>query len=96
MRVGIHTGTIVAGIIGTKLVKYDIFGENVLTAYKVKSNTPKGQVNVTEETKQLLAQAPKVIRNYEFEKSVNFLIPSINRHIQTYSVAWREVSDETE
>lgn len=42
VRVGIHTGQIVAGIIGTKLVKYDIFGENVLTAYKVKSNTPRG------------------------------------------------------
>lgn len=30
MRCGIHTGKIVAGIIGSKLVRYDIFGEGVL------------------------------------------------------------------
>lgn len=29
MRCGIHTGKIVAGIIGSKLVRYDIFGEGV-------------------------------------------------------------------
>lgn len=26
MRIGIHTGDIIAGIIGTKIVRYDIFG----------------------------------------------------------------------
>ena len=29
MRVGIHTGQVVAGIIGSKVVRYDIFGEGV-------------------------------------------------------------------
>lgn len=32
MRCGIHTGKICAGIIGSKLVRYDIFGEGVLVA----------------------------------------------------------------
>jgi hypothetical protein len=92
VRVGIHTGHIVAGIIGTKLVKYDIFGEDVLTAYKVKSNTARGQVNVTKATLNLLAQSPKIMRNYETEESATFFIPSILRQVQTYSIRWRETS----
>ena len=43
MRIGIHTGKVVGGIIGTKLVRYDIFGSDVLffeflIANKMESN----------------------------------------------------------
>ena len=38
MRSGIHTGKIVAGIIGTKIVSYDIFGGDVLIANKMESH----------------------------------------------------------
>ena len=38
MRIGIHTGKIVGGIIGTKVVRYDIFGNDVLIANKMESN----------------------------------------------------------
>lgn len=38
MRIGIHTGKVVAGIIGSKVVRYDIFGEGVLIANKMESN----------------------------------------------------------
>ena len=38
MRIGIHTGRIVGGIIGTKVVRYDIFGPDVLIANTMESN----------------------------------------------------------
>ena len=38
MRIGIHTGKLIGGIIGTKLVRYDIFGSDVLIANKMESN----------------------------------------------------------
>lgn len=47
IRVGIHTGNIIAGLIGTKLVKYDIFGSNVLIASKLRLNTPSGTVCIS-------------------------------------------------
>jgi class 3 adenylate cyclase len=47
IRVGIHTGNIIAGMIGTKLVKYDIFGENVLIASKMRLNGQSGSVCVS-------------------------------------------------
>ena len=35
MRIGIHTGPVIAGIIGSTVVRYDIFGSDVLIANKV-------------------------------------------------------------
>jgi len=35
LRVGIHTGKVFAGIIGSKVVRYDIFGEGVLICNKM-------------------------------------------------------------
>ena len=37
MRIGIHTGKIVGGIIGSQVVRYDIFGNDVLIANKMES-----------------------------------------------------------
>lgn len=37
MRVGIHTGTVIGGIIGTDIVRYDIYGRDVTVANKVKN-----------------------------------------------------------
>lgn len=47
MRIGVHTGRVVAGIIGTKVVRYDIFGEGVLIANKMESNGNPGQVCIS-------------------------------------------------
>jgi class 3 adenylate cyclase len=34
MRIGIHTGKIIGGIIGTEIVRYDIYGRDVMIANK--------------------------------------------------------------
>ena len=54
MRIAIHTGKVVAGIIGSKVVRYDIFGEGVLIANKMESNGVPGRVCVSEETKKII------------------------------------------
>jgi len=56
MRIGIHTGRIVGGIIGTKVVSYDIFGQDVLIANKMESNGKQGCVCISENTLELLRQ----------------------------------------
>lgn len=35
MKVGIHTGKILGGIIGSKIVRYDVFGQDVLLTKKL-------------------------------------------------------------
>ena len=54
MRIGIHTGKIVGGIIGTKIVRYDIFGQDVLIANKMESNGQAGSVVISDSTYRLI------------------------------------------
>lgn len=50
MRVGIHVGPIVAGIVGVKKFQYDIWGDTVNTASRMESNGLVGKVNISHDT----------------------------------------------
>ena len=54
MRVGIHTGPVVAGIVGVKKFQYDIWGDTVNTASRMESSGEVGQVNISEVTYELV------------------------------------------
>ncbi|MCA0153766.1 adenylate/guanylate cyclase domain-containing protein [Winogradskyella vincentii] len=54
MRVGIHTGPVVAGIVGVKKFQYDIWGDTVNTASRMESSGEVGKVNISEASYQLL------------------------------------------
>ncbi|MEM9052184.1 MAG: adenylate/guanylate cyclase domain-containing response regulator [Bacteroidota bacterium] len=50
MRVGIHSGSVVAGIVGTLKFQYDIWGDAVNTASRMESNAEVGEVNISKST----------------------------------------------
>lgn len=54
MRVGIHTGSVVAGIVGVKKFQYDIWGDTVNTASRMESSGEVGQVNLSASTYMLV------------------------------------------
>jgi len=58
MRVGIHTGPVVAGIVGVKKFQYDIWGDTVNTASRMESSGEVGQVNISEATYSLVKDEP--------------------------------------
>jgi class 3 adenylate cyclase len=53
-RLGINTGEVVAGVVGTKKFAYDIWGDTVKSASRAESNGSLGKVNITETTYELV------------------------------------------
>lgn len=56
MRVGIHTGPVVAGIVGVKKFQYDIWGDTVNTASRMESSGDVGKVNISQATYNLVKE----------------------------------------
>lgn len=54
IRIGIHSGTVVAGIIGESKFAYDIWGDTVNTAARMESSSEPGKINISETTYELV------------------------------------------
>src|SRR5204863_2419046 len=54
MRIGLNTGPVVAGVIGTKKFAYDLWGDTVNLASRMESHAPSGGILVTASTHDLL------------------------------------------
>jgi class 3 adenylate cyclase len=54
IRIGIHTGCVVAGVIGVKKMVYDVWGDTVNTASRMESHGIPGQIQVSEQTYERL------------------------------------------
>lgn len=80
-----HTGKVVAGIIGSKVVRYDIFGEGVLIANKMESNGVPGKVCVSGETRKFLIGS-EWENDYQFEEHTAFDLAAVGQRITSYTV----------
>ena len=47
IRIGIHTGTVVAGVVGQKKLSYDIWGDTVNIASRMESSGEAGKINIS-------------------------------------------------
>jgi histidine kinase len=53
-RIGIHTGPVVAGIVGLKKFAYDIWGDTVNVTARLEQNSHKGKINISTSTYELV------------------------------------------
>jgi adenylate cyclase len=56
IRIGIHTGTVVAGVVGHKKLSYDIWGDTVNTASRMESSGEAGKVNISGTTYEFVKE----------------------------------------
>ena len=56
IRIGLHTGPVVAGIVGIKKFAYDIWGDTVNTAARMEQNCEVGEITLSESTAKLVSQ----------------------------------------
>ena len=56
LRMGIHSGSVTAGVVGDKKFAYDIWGDTVNTASRMESSGEAGKVNVSGATHELIKE----------------------------------------
>ncbi|KQR91504.1 hypothetical protein ASG01_14140 [Chryseobacterium sp. Leaf180] len=54
IRIGVNSGSLIAGIVGVKKFAYDIWGDTVNTAARMEQNSESGKINISETTYQLV------------------------------------------
>lgn len=82
MRIGIHTGDIIGGIVGTDIVRFDIYGENVWVGNKMESAGEAGKICVSEYTKSLLERNSLSRYRFYFNKEIS--VPQNNKKINSF------------
>jgi adenylate cyclase len=54
LRIGIHSGPLVAGVVGSKKFEYDIWGDAVNTAARMQQNSEENKINISGTTYELI------------------------------------------
>lgn len=56
IRIGVHTGTVIAGVVGQKKLSYDIWGDTVNTASRMESSGEAGKINISGTTYEFVKE----------------------------------------
>jgi class 3 adenylate cyclase len=83
MRIGIHTGKIIGGVIGTGIIRYDLYGHDVLIANKMESSGQQDKVHISQATKEMIERSSQQ-RRYNFIEDDDVEIQALQTTVKTY------------
>ena len=67
IRIGVHSGEVIGGIVGIKKYIYDVFGDAVNTASRMEQNSDPMKINISGSTHDIL-----IMNNTDFSKNIIF------------------------
>ena len=91
LKIGIHTGRVVAGLIGTRLVKYDVFGEGVLITYKTCKSAPEGSLLISEETMRTICEEEEIRKHYVIDQANQISVVQIGQLLNLFKVSGKNI-----
>jgi len=86
LRIGVHTGSVVSGIIGKKTPKFWLWGEDCHIAKKMESSGEAGRVHVSATTYELISQYDQCPHSFE-KREAKVQLDPYRLKMQTYWLA---------
>ncbi|CAI5445983.1 unnamed protein product [Caenorhabditis angaria] len=86
MRVGIHTGKVMCGMVGTKRFKFDVFSNDVTLANEMESSGVAGRVHVSEATAKLLKGLYHIEEGPDYDGPLRMQVQGTERRVKPESM----------
>nr|VZI01899.1 unnamed protein product [Spirometra erinaceieuropaei] len=88
MRVGVHTGKVICGLVGTRRFKFDVWSNDVTLANKMESSGEAGKVHISEATLEFVKEIYEVSEAEPVPdiRQIKVLVEFFNKEEQRYAI----------